>query len=76
MKKGPKADTPMMWTPPPPREIADMAIKEAARAATLAHPVVQRLQQKIEGDMQRAAKGKESRSDDAGGTPRAPRRPL
>lgn len=49
--------TAIPWKPPTPAQMSEMAIKDAARQATMAHPHVQRMQKKIEAGMRKAAHG-------------------
>jgi len=56
-KKRSTADTPQPWKPPSPAEMSEMAIKDAARQATMAHPHVMKMQKKIEAGMRKAAHG-------------------
>ena len=54
-KKKRSSDSPVMWTPPSAAEMSDMAIKEAAQRATMAHPHVMKMQKKMEAEMRKAA---------------------
>ena len=52
-RRGPEAPQP--WTLPTAAEMSDMAIKEAAQRATMAHPHVMKMQKKMEAEMRKAA---------------------